>query len=716
MEQAARSAAARVGATVVGREIGLAAFATLLTAAMWLAGWMDPLDRVAGDAALRWTNRHPGDVPVAVVAIDERSVASLGPLPWSRSIIARMITAAREAGATGVAVDLLLSEPSDATDDSELRAALDAGPSILAAALDHDGRWLLPLRRFGGFERAAHVHAEVGADGVARTIAATKQSDGLSLPAMSLSAARLVDPEIVIEPGGFLRPDFRPAPDRVLQIAAADLLAGHESPSPLAGRMVLVGVTATGSGDRLVVPTGPGTAPSPGVLVHASAAASILRGGLIHRQGPWWALLCVLVSATVPQLVRTRAGSLRPWSLVAMTTVIVVATLGALELGHVQTPAPAFVVAMVLSAALREGYESKLAQRESGLLLQSLLRHHRPGAETGVPRSAVARLAALRQLQAVVLEQDAARRTLLEGMRDGVLMWGADRRTRVVNPAAVRLWGSEPRHEDVAALTLDDDGSTVIDRRGRDVELSVFAVGDGGMALLRDVTAVRELERKRRDTQRLVSHELKTPLASIAGFGETLERYELDPDEQRRVAALIRAESHRLGEMVATFLDLERLGSDRETYSTEPVDLGGLVGQRLEILSEAARSRAQTITSELETGVVIRGSADLLARVVDNLVGNALKFSDVGSTVSVVVMREDGTATLAVSDHGPGIPEEVRHRLFERFFRVPGVEGTGSGLGLAVVDEIVTWHKGCMKLDSAVGRGSTFTVHLPAEE
>jgi len=716
MKQAAASVEFPSGANIGGREIGLAALAASLTVAIWFVGWMDPLDRIAGDATLRWTHRNTADAPVAVVAIDDGSIATVGPLPWPRGVLARLIAAARDGGATGVAIDMLIIKPVDAIDDSELEAALDSGPSILAAALDRDGRWLLPHPRFGGLHRAAHVHAEVGVDGVVRTIASTKQSDGLSLPAMSLSAARLVDPEIPIEPGVFLRPDFRPAPGRLLQVSAADLLAGEVSVGSLAGRMIFVGVTATGSGDQFVVPTGPGTAPSPGVLVHASAAASILRGGLIHRQGPWWALLFVFASAAVPQLVRTRAGSLRPWSLVAMAVVIVAATIATLELGGLQLPATAFVVAMVLSAALREGFESQLAQRESGLLLQSLLRHHRPEAEGGVPRSAVDRLAALTQLQAVVLEEDTSRRTLLDGMRDGVLMWDANGRTRVINPAAVDLWGHEAGREDIEFLTRDGEGSTVLDRHGREVEVSVFAVGDGGMALLRDVTAERELERKRRDMQRLVSHELKTPLSSIAGFGETLERYELSPEEQRRVAALIRGESLRLGEMVATFLDLERLGAEQTAQPLEPVELGELVRRRLEILAEAARLRGQTLTSSLDSGVVVRGSAELLARVVDNLVGNAFKYSDKGSEVVVAVKIEDGRAILSVADRGPGIPEEARERVFERFYRVPGVEGSGSGLGLAMVDEVVSWHGGCIVLDSAVGRGSTFTVQLPGEE
>jgi two-component system sensor histidine kinase SenX3 len=500
------------------------------------------------------------------------------------------------------------------------------------------------------------------------------------------------------------------------RLAAADLLSSPTTAGCLAGCVVFLGVTATGSGDRLVVPTSPGPAPSPGVLVHASAAASILRGGLIHRQGPWWALLCVLAAAAAPQIVRRRAGSLRPWALAALTAAIVVVTFAALELGHLQLPAPAFIVAMILSVALREGFESKLAQRESGRLLQSLLRHHRLQTHTDVPRSATARLAALRELQAVVLEQDAARRTLLEGMHDGVLMWDELGRTAVINPAAAELWGCEPQTHDIHDLRLGDGESTTVDRHGRLIEVSVFALGDsGGMALLRDVTAERELERKRRDMQRLVSHELKTPLSSIAGFGETLERYELSPEERYRVASLIRRESLRLGEMVATFLDLERLGSEQVTRTRSPVDLGELVASRLELLGEAARTREQVVSAELASGVVVPASAELLARVVDNLVGNALKYSGERSVVEVVVDRDGNRAVLTVTDHGPGIPEQARPRLFERFYRVPGSPGAGSGLGLAVVDEVVTWHGGCIRLDSTVGQGSTFTVLLPAE-
>jgi len=699
------------------REIGLAAIATGLTAVIWLAGWLAPLDRSIGDALLRLTHRSVVTAPVVALVIDDESIAAHGNLPWPRTLIEEVVTAAYRAGAAAVALDLLLVEAGDTPGDLSLGDALEDGPSLLAAALGHDGGWILPNPRFGGPERAAHVHVEVGPDGVARMIAATKQSRSLSLPALSLSAARVLRPEIVVEPGAVLRPDFRPAPHQVLRIPVAEFLSSTEQLSSVAERLVFVGVTATGSGDRLMVPTTPGPAPSPGVLVHASAAASILRDGLVEEPGYGWTLLGAFLVALVPQVLRSRTGAFHPWAIGGVIVAVFFVAAVALELWHFLVPTAPLVTAILLSIAAREGAESRIAQLESGRLLHSLLQHSDPEQESRVPRSSIAKLAALRNLQAAVLRQDAARRALLEGMHDGVVMWDSGGRTAVVNPAATRLWGDEPGCLDFEGLEYDDGeaGHAIAQRQGREIAVRVFAIGDGGLALLRDVTAERELEQKRRDMQRLVSHELKTPLASIAGFGETLQRYELTPDEQHRVASLIRGESMRLGEMVATFLDLERLGSNQITESSEPMDLSALVEQRLEILFEAARTREQEIVSDIEPGVGIRGAPTLLARVVDNLVGNALKYSSEGAAIEVTLVRDHEHAILSVKDHGAGIPEDAIPRLFERFYRVPGVKGAGSGLGLAVAAEVVTWHEGCIEVESTEGQGSTFTVRLSAE-
>jgi signal transduction histidine kinase len=100
--------------------------------------------------------------------------------------------------------------------------------------------------------------------------------------------------------------------------------------------------------------------------------------------------------------------------------------------------------------------------------------------------------------------------------------------------------------------------------------------------------------------------------------------------------------------------------------------------------------------------------------VVDNLVGNAVTYTDRGDTVEVDLRREGDELRLSVRDHGPGIPEASRGRIFERFYRAPGSDAAGSGLGLALVKEVVTWHGGCITVDSEIGCGSCFTATLPA--
>jgi signal transduction histidine kinase len=685
----------------------------VIASALWLAGALEPVDRAAGDLAMRMIGRGVTTAPVAVVEIDDASIAGVGPLPWPRSSIAAIVTASRDAGAAAVIVDLLLTDPGPEEGDRDLATAIGAGPAIVAAAIAPDGGWVLPHARFGGAARAAHVHVEVAADGVARTIVATKQAAGLSLPAISLAAARVLRPDLEIRPGLPLRPDFRPDPSRIVRVPAAGLLGGPGPAGSLAGRLVFVGVTATGAGDRLVVPTDPGPAPSPGVLVHASATASILRGGLVRPAGLGWVLGGSLLAALAIQLARERAGALRPLALVGVLAAVGASSFAMMAAGRLLLPVAPLALAPVIAVVLREAAESRAARRESGILLESLLGHLRAEPPGRPPTSAVGSLEALRELQAAVLREDGARRALLDGMADGVVLWDRRREVLIVNPAARRLWGGEPAVGDLEAAAADRSAGAR--RAGSDLEVSTVDLEDGGLAILRDVTAERELERRRRDMQRLVSHELKTPLASIAGLGETMERYELARDEQRRVATLIRSESTRLGEMVTTFLDLERLGSGGWEPPETPVDLAALVAERLEVLDQTARSRGQRIARRLGASPPVRVSPILLARVVDNLVGNALAYSPDGTEVVVEVAMADGDSVLTVADHGPGIPADAIPHLFERFYRVPGTARPGSGLGLAVAHEVVTWHGGCITVDSTVGRGTIFTVRLPGE-
>jgi signal transduction histidine kinase len=681
-----------------------------IVAGIWATGWLAAVERVSGDLLMRMADGPGGQPqPVIAVVIDDHSVDALGALPWPRGLLADLVQRLRDAGCKGVVVDIILSEPRAADDDRRLGRAIAEGPAVLAAALDDDGNWLLPIDVVGGASVAAHPYGEIGPDGVVRTFASTKQSGQLALPALSLAAARLIDPDLAVTPGVLLRPEFRPAPQDLPQIAASAVLADHVRDDMIRGRLAFVGVGASGAGDQFVVPTGPSHEPVAGVLAHASATASIVAGRLLRTPHPLWTLVAASLLAFGVQWLRERRGSFdAPRSAVLIIGTVVVA-LAALRIALLLIPVATLVFAMVSSALAREALESRFAHREIGHLLQSLLSHLGRPIEAA-PDGSRARLHALEQVQDRVLFEDATKQALLDGMAEGVVLWDHDGVVLVSNPAAERLWGgSVPTH----AFDLED-GSALIVHNSRELALTVTDLPTGRLGIVRDVTAERALERRREEMQRLVSHELKAPLAAIAGLGENLQRYQLSGEELDHIASLIRGEADRLQRMVSLFLDLERLGSGHWDEEILPVDVGSLVRQRVDILEGGASARGIELSTSIDDGSHVDGVASLLERMVDNLVGNALKYTDAGDRVEIEVRRSAGRVLFSVRDNGPGIPEANRHRLFERFYRVPGVASSGAGLGLALVHDVVDWHGGCIHLDSEPGVGSTFTVELPA--
>ena len=693
--------------------IGLALAATAVFAGFWFVGWLPAVERSAGDLLLRvpWVFSSP-DSPVAAVLIDDEALAVHGPLPWPRSVLARIVRSLADRGARAVALDLILSEPSDNANDRALSEALAGTDKVLAAAIDGRGRWLLPLEEFGGAGSAAHVYGEVGPDGVVRTIAATKQARGLALPALSLAAARILRPEIPVPVGAELRPAFRPTPLSIASFGATRVLSGELGPEDVDGRVVFLGISATGSSDQFVVPTGPGHAPVPGVLAHASAAASIVEGRLLHTPGTGWTLLAAFLLAFAVQVTRSRRGALDPFALVALIAGLALIAVAALQLVHVLVPAASLGAAVVISALIRETAESRAARRESGRLVRSLLEQLGARPVGPAPRSASRNLEALRNLQERVLEDDATRQALLAGMEEGVVLWGRDGTVLEANPAARRLWGGLPQLDDVIEAVAEA-GEGEVRRGGVDLALHLTPVEGGRLALIRDISAERDLERRRREMQRLVSHELKTPLASIGGLGETLERYQLTDEELRRIASLIRGEAGRLQEMVTVFLDLERLGAGQWDGAAAWVDFSALVRRRLELLAAAAQAAGKTLVTSIDDDCRVHGVETLLERLVENLVGNALKYSFREASIEVAVHRTADQVFFEVGDQGPGIAPDALPHLFERFYRAPGTEGTGAGLGLAFVKEVVDWHGGCIDVNSELGVGSRFVVTLP---
>ncbi len=254
----------------------------------------------------------------------------------------------------------------------------------------------------------------------------------------------------------------------------------------------------------------------------------------------------------------------------------------------------------------------------------------------------------------------------------------------------------------------------VVDGTGRR-----FAVG----AIYVDISRQKKVEEDLRELDRLkgefvatVSHELRTPLTSISGYAELLLIGEVD-DAQRRMVEVIDRNSRRLLTLVEDLLTLSRVDSGEGGRLDGEVDVAELIGAAEAVLAPAFASAGVEVAVELpEQLPALVGDRSQLERVLLNLLSNAVKFSERGSRVVIAVEPGSGDLTLRVQDFGVGIPEEEQGQLFTRFFRTAEARRLaiqGTGLGLAVVREIVERHGGEVGVRSALGEGTTMIVRLP---
>jgi signal transduction histidine kinase len=221
----------------------------------------------------------------------------------------------------------------------------------------------------------------------------------------------------------------------------------------------------------------------------------------------------------------------------------------------------------------------------------------------------------------------------------------------------------------------------------------------------------RYIDHRERDAEskRVLAHELKTPLASMRSLTQLMNGFDLSEAERKRVTSLLQHEAGKLETMVGTLLDLERLPLRDFASSSTIIDLGELASARVDFLRA---STDRTLFVSADRDVFVRADAALLERVVDNLIGNALKYTT--SAVTVRVARRNNDAILEVEDRGPGISEMEREKIFARFVRGTSAAGTnGLGLGLSLVSEIAKWHGGAASLDALQGGGSRFRITLP---
>jgi signal transduction histidine kinase len=226
------------------------------------------------------------------------------------------------------------------------------------------------------------------------------------------------------------------------------------------------------------------------------------------------------------------------------------------------------------------------------------------------------------------------------------------------------------------------------------------------------------LSRLKTDFVSLVSHELRTPLTSIRMFIETLALGRVKDERQtQEVLGLLKRETERLSAMIEAVLDWSRLESGRQSFKKERLDVKNVVDASLEAFRTQRMEAAVALSADIPEDLpAIEGDREALAGALLNLLHNAYKYSGADKRIALRAHREKKGVAIEVEDHGMGISKRDRKRVFDRFYRADNLltrDTEGSGLGLSISRRIVEAHGGTLTLESEIGRGSTFTLHLP---
>ncbi|MCX8231237.1 MAG: ATP-binding protein [Alphaproteobacteria bacterium] len=288
---------------------------------------------------------------------------------------------------------------------------------------------------------------------------------------------------------------------------------------------------------------------------------------------------------------------------------------------------------------------------------------------------------------------------------DSAFLSGIDEDCEITLPGAV------PRMFDLRVFSLRNEAS------GRVEAVLIF----------RDVTSAKRSDQMRADFVANVSHELRSPLSAMIGFIETLRGPAKDDDEaQVRFLAIMQGEAERMSHLIQDLLSLSRVEVNEHIAPTSAAEVDAILKSLKEMLAPRAAERNMTIELDVSKGLPSAiGDPDQLHQVFRNLVDNAISYGKEGTPIRVGAQRIErmpriGGPGVAVSvrDEGDGIPDEQIFRLTERFYRVDKGRSRsmgGTGLGLAIVKHIVSRHRGALAVESQVGKGSTFTVTIPAQ-
>ena len=438
------------------------------------------------------------------------------------------------------------------------------------------------------------------------------------------------------------------------------------------------------------------------------------------------------------------------WHILPVYTVLVVVLIGAVIVSHIAWVAVLAVLAVaVLSTALgymqaRRASHSVRSITEAARRIDAGDLNYRARSEaddeTAELAAAFNRMAGtLRQTIQDLSSERAKLAAVVNTMADGVVVTDAQGDVVLTNQAAETMLRPRPSGRDQTRLmdllrdyelrSLVESSRESASMRHSEVEMvgpyrfiSAIATplpingSSGTLLTLHDLTSTRQLDTTRREFVTNVSHELRSPIASLLALVETLDNGAIDDrDTAIDFIGRIHDEANRMGAIVEELLELSRIESGQAALRLAPLDLAAMAADiTRELKLRAAKSGVDLDASPAHGLPQALADETTIRRALINLVDNAIKFTPSGGRVHMSITAQEETLTVAVADTGEGIPQEHLPHIFERFYKVDrSRRDKGTGLGLAIVKHTVEAHGGCVRVKSEEGEGSVFSVSMP---
>lgn len=695
--------------------------------------------------SLRRLTPLPVDPRILLVTIDDQSLKRLGQWPWPRSVHADLIDRLSAARPAGILFDVIFSEPGEAADDQRLADAVCKAGNVLlpTASSDAPDEQLLPLLKCA--KGMGQINVEADNDGVVRSLYMREGPPGNTLAQLAWLAYTLTGqtspmPGLAREPDGqhwhrehAVRVPYT-AQGHFPSVSYVSVLQGEVPPDVLRGRLILVGATAYGMGDRFVTPLSSTVGSTAGVEIQANILNGLLLGRSIVDLPGW---LAALMAAS---LVALLLGLLlyRPRYALWMTLACMVSALfgswALLRLGHWWSPA-ACLIGLLLSYLIWNwrrlsvilayfGWELARLDNEPKVLPE---RRRAPASKGDVLQG---RIFALEQ--AVSRTRD-TRRFMADGLEClpvATLITDPHGSILLANRVAREVFGNDlvatnlleqladlgypPLHNGVrpalSALQLIEFRD--IHQRSLRMELAPLLPAEGDVALgwllsLTDLSKEREAQQHRETMLRFLSHDLRAPHSAILAL---LDVHNGDSP----IFAQIEQQVKRALSLTESFVQLAKAEADG--YHFQPTLFAMLVMDAFDQVAVIAQLKGIHLVHDLDEADEGMVSADqsLLTRALFNVLENAIKYSPSGTTVTLSHGSTQGWLECRISDQGPGIAPGDLPELFSQYRRFDSAQGSeGLGLGLTMVKAVIERHGGRVLCESELAKGSTFSLKLP---